>query len=394
VVALGLTGQTINLMTLSGLALSIGILVDEATVEVENIHTQIEHTPNIARAVRLGNAQTAVPRLLAMLCVLAVFIPSFFMEGPAREMFVPLSLAVGFSMMTSYLLSSTFVPVASVWLLRVKGHAAADRDQPTPDARATTPSLPRLQAGYERVLRAIIPLRWPLVAVSVATVVLVFAVVGGQLGTEIFPSVDAGLFQLRLRAPEGTRIERTEEITKQALEIIKDQAGSDNVAASLGYVGLVPSSYPINTIVLWMSGPEEAVLRVALKPNSGIRVEELKHRLRERLPARLKEWMRQRLRQDELTKADVEERVRGLKLSFEPADIVNEVMSFGSPTPVEIAVSGLNFADSRACVKKRVPSESNDADRWEPFTEMDQVVQGDLSALKGGQAFAKKDAAK
>ena len=113
-------------MTLSGLALSIGILVDEATVEVENIHTQYEHTPNIARAVRLGNMQTAVPRLLAMLCVLAVFIPSFFMEGAAREMFVPLSLAVGFSMITSYILSSTFVPVASVWLLRHYHAAPAD----------------------------------------------------------------------------------------------------------------------------------------------------------------------------------------------------------------------------------------------------------------------------
>src|SRR5947209_6401974 len=118
VIALWLTGQTINLMTLGGLALAVGILVDEATVEVENIHTQFEHTPNIARAVRLGNTETAVPRLLAMLCILAVFIPSFVMEGAARALFVPLALAVGFAMVTSYLLSSTFVPVLSVWLLR------------------------------------------------------------------------------------------------------------------------------------------------------------------------------------------------------------------------------------------------------------------------------------
>src|SRR5437588_5330889 len=117
-VALWLSGQSINLMTLGGLALAVGILVDEATVEVENIHTQFEHTPSIARAVRLGNAETAVPRLLAMLCILAVFLPSFFMEGAARALFVPLSLAVGFSMVTSYVLSSTFVPVLSVWLLR------------------------------------------------------------------------------------------------------------------------------------------------------------------------------------------------------------------------------------------------------------------------------------
>src|SRR6202030_2302684 len=117
-VALWLTGQTINLMTLGGLALAVGILVDEATVEVENIHTQFEHTPNIARAVRRGNQETAVPRLLAMLCVLAVFIPSFFMQGAAQALFVPLSLAVGFSMIASYVLSSTFVPVMSVWVLR------------------------------------------------------------------------------------------------------------------------------------------------------------------------------------------------------------------------------------------------------------------------------------
>src|SRR5882724_2206193 len=103
--------QTINLMTLGGLALSVGILVDEATVEVENIHTQFEHTPSIARAVRLGNADTAVPRLLAMLCILAVFVPSAVMKGSARALFVPMSLAVAFAMIASYLLSSTFVPV-------------------------------------------------------------------------------------------------------------------------------------------------------------------------------------------------------------------------------------------------------------------------------------------
>ncbi len=117
-VALWLTGQTINLMTLGGLALAIGILVDEATVEIENIHHQMEGTRSIASAVRLGNQDTAVPRLLAMLCILAVFLPSFFMQGAAQALFVPLSLAVGFAMVSSYLLSSTFVPVLSSWLLR------------------------------------------------------------------------------------------------------------------------------------------------------------------------------------------------------------------------------------------------------------------------------------
>src|SRR3954471_11919955 len=117
VVLLDLTGNSINIMTLGGLALAIGILVDEATVEIENIHTQMEHTSSMSRAVRQGNTETAVPRLLALLCILSVFIPSFIMQGAVRALFVPLSLAVGGAMITSYLLSSTFVPVLSVWLL-------------------------------------------------------------------------------------------------------------------------------------------------------------------------------------------------------------------------------------------------------------------------------------
>src|SRR5206468_2442511 len=118
VMSLWICGYTINVMTLGGLALAIGVLVDEATVEIENIHAQMEKTPSIARAVRLGNALTALPRLLAMLCILAVFVPAFFMRGAAQGLFAPLALAVGFAMIASYILSSTFVPVASVWLLR------------------------------------------------------------------------------------------------------------------------------------------------------------------------------------------------------------------------------------------------------------------------------------
>jgi multidrug efflux pump subunit AcrB len=336
VVALWLTGQTINLMTLGGLALAVGILVDEATVEVENIHTQFEHTPNIARAVRRGNQETAVPRLLAMLCILAVFIPSFFMQGAAQALFVPLSLAVGFSMVTSYLLSSTFVPVLSVWLLR-------HYHQPQ-GAKAGRFSFGRLREGYARTQGWLLGVRWVLAPVYLGAAVLVIWLVGSQLGREIFPTVDAGQFQLRLRAPTGTRIEVTEQLTVQALEAIKQKVGPDNVAISVGYLGLLPSSYPINTIFLWMSGPEEAVLRVALKSGSGIQIEQLKKDLRRELPDRLGNWLRERLTAEKLPADQVADRVRGLKFSFEPADIVNEVMSFGSPTPVEVAISGLAFS--------------------------------------------------
>jgi multidrug efflux pump subunit AcrB len=348
-VALALTGQTINLMTLGGLALAVGILVDESTVEVENIHTQMDKAENIAQATRLGNAETAVPRLLAMLCVLAVFIPSFFMQGAAQALFVPLSLAVGFSMIASYFLSSTFVPVLSIWLLR---HYA-------PDAHGTPGrfSFARLRAGYARALEAVLRFRWALVGGYLVVAGAIIWLVGNTLGREIFPTVDSGQFQFRLRAPDGTRIERTEEIAKEALQIIKQQVGNDSedqskVAISLGYVGLVASSYPINNIYLWTRGPEEAVLRIALKDGSGVRIEELKHRLRDELPRRLGDWLAVKLRSEGLPEDKVEERRRGLRLSFEPADIVNEVMSFGSPTPVEVAVSGPKFGDNRAYANK------------------------------------------
>ncbi|CAN5424228.1 efflux RND transporter permease subunit [soil metagenome] len=344
VVALWLCDQTLNLMTLSGLALSIGILVDEATVEVENIHTQYEHTPNIARAVRLGNAQTAVPRLLAMLCVLAVFLPTFFMQGAAREMFVPLSLAVGFAMVTSYVLSSTFVPVLSVWLLR--------HHHPPAEKAAGWFSLARMQTVYARVMHGILPFRWVLVPGYLVLVGLVIWQLGGQVGREIFPAVDTGQFQLRLRASDGTRIERTEQIAIEALNLINQEVGPENVELSVGYVGLIGSSYPINTIFLWMRGPEEAVLRVALKPGSGVRVEELKQRLRKKLPERLGEWLDGQLRAEGLPSEQISQRVRGLKFSFEPADVVNEVMSFGAPTPIEVAISGPDFAETRAYAEK------------------------------------------
>jgi multidrug efflux pump subunit AcrB len=354
VVALWLTGQTLNLMTLGGLALAVGILVDEATVEVENIHTQFEHTPSIARAVRRGNQETAVPRLLAMLCILAVFLPSFLMEGAARALFVPLSLAVGFSMIASYLLSSTFVPVVSVWLLR--------HHQPLTQGGRGRSSFARLRAAYASVLHQALRWRWPLIAGYAVAAGLVIWLVGRQLGMEIFPAVDSGQFQLRLRASEGTRIETTEQIANEALAIIKDVAGPENVAISVGYVGLIPSNYPINSIYLWMRGPEEAVLRVGLRPRSGVSVEALKEHLREELPRRLRAWLEPKLRGEGLPPDQAADQAEALKFSFEPADIINEVMSFGTPTPVEVAVSGAKLDESRAYAAKvyeqllRVPS--------------------------------------
>src|SRR5262249_49773776 len=136
------------------------------------------------------------------------------------------------------------------------------------------------------------------------------------------------------------------------LEAIKDEVGADNVEISLGYIGLVPSSYPINSVYLWTSGPEEALLRVALRHNSGVRVAELKERLRQKLPEILKKWLRQQLPSANLSDDTIARREAGVRLSFEPADIISEVMSFGSPTPIEVAVSGPNLGESRAYAER------------------------------------------
>jgi multidrug efflux pump subunit AcrB len=331
VVALALTGQTINLMTLGGLSLAVGILVDEATVEVENIHTQMEKTDSIALAVRRGNAETAVPRLLAMLCILAVFIPSFFMQGTARGLVRADVAGRRLRHDRSYLLSSTFVPVLSVWLL-----AKHPVSTTGPTSGGESPWRQRLGHLLMRTIRA----RWQVVPVYLGVAALLTLVLGRQLGTDIFPQVDAGQFQFRLHAPDGTRIEQTEAITQEALEFIKKEAGPENVLISLGYVGVVPSSYPINSVYLWMGGPEEAVVRVSLK-RGAVRVEDFKATLRKKLPDHLRAWVKQKWINEDVPAASVERLVKDLSLSFEPADIVNEIMSFGSPTPIEVVVSGV-----------------------------------------------------
>lgn len=321
VLALWLTGQTINLMTLGGLALAIGILVDEATVEIENIHAQLRRGLPPARAVLEGASRTAVPRLLAMVCILAVFVSSFFMHGAARSLFVPLSLAVGFAMVASYLLSSTLVPVLSVWLLHEEHREQQVR---------TRTRFDQVRDRYQQFLTGFIAWRWLVIGVYLLATVSILALGGVLLGRTIFPNVDAGQFRLRMRAPDGTHIARTEQYAKQALQLIEEEVGKSNVDLTLGYVGMIHSNFPVNAVYQWSRGPEEVILYVGLNKQLGVGDEQLKERLRTRLAAAMPE----------------------VRFSFEPSDIVNEVMSFGSPTPVEIAISGPVFADDRLYAEK------------------------------------------
>src|SRR5689334_1151946 len=238
VVALWGAGQTINIMTLGGLALAVGILVDEATVAIENIHTHLSRGTPLARAVLDASGEVVVPRLLAMLSVVAVFVPSFFMTGVSRSLFVPLSLAVGFSMIASFLLSSSLVPVLSIWWLG-KGHRIREVESPASDW------VERLRDRLAALLRRVAPARGLLVAAYLVVTVGVVIAVGMSLGREIFPPSGVKAFQLRFRAPAGTKFESTERLGRDVLDVIRDTAGPDNVDITLGYVGVQPSSYPI-----------------------------------------------------------------------------------------------------------------------------------------------------
>jgi multidrug efflux pump subunit AcrB len=319
VVGLWAAGQTINIMTLGGLALAVGVLVDEATVSIESVHTHLASGLPLARAVFEAAKKTAVPRLLAMLSILAVFVPSFFMVGVGRQLFIPLSLAVGFAMVSSYFLSSTLVPVLSTWLIKSE-HKQEERKG----------LFERVRDGYGRYLQSVLRFRWPLLAAYLLVSALVIYLSLPRLGTEIFPTVNAGQFQVRLRAPTGTRIERTELVALKALDIIRREVGPENVQITMGFIGVQPPSYPINTIYLFTSGPQEAVLLVSLKGSAPVQGEALKERLR----------------------AELHKEMPDTNVSFEAGDIVSQVMSFGSPTPIEVAVQGPNLVADRAYAEK------------------------------------------
>ena len=314
VVALWATGQTINIMTLGGLALAVGVLVDEGTVLMENIHVHLAKGESKAHAVLNASREVAIPRLLAMLCVLAVFLPSFFMTGPAKSLFLPLALAVGFSMGASYLLSSSLVPVLSNWLLKSEtGH----------EENPTQTGFDRFRKRFLGVLDRVTKRPAILLGSYALIAALVLLLIAPRLAREIFPSAASNQFRLRFDAPDGTRVPVTEEMARKVLDIINREAGPGNVDLTLGYVGVQGSSYPINTVFLWTSGPHEAILNVALKPGASISVHDLEEKLRKTLP----------------------QEVPGSHFSFDPGDLVSQILNFGTPSVIEIATTGPQYND-------------------------------------------------
>jgi multidrug efflux pump subunit AcrB len=360
VVLLRLTGQTINIMTLGGLALAVGVLVDEGTVLMENIHVHLAQGEQKAQAVLAASREVAIPRLLAMLSVLAVFLPSFFMTGAAQSLFVPLSLAVGFSMGASYLLSSSLVPVLANWILKQeKNEAEHPREE----------RFDRFRKRFQGVLERIMKFPKLLLGAYALVALLIIVLLGPRLAQEIFPSSASTQFRLRIDAPDGTRVAVTEALVKKVLATITREVGADNLDLTLGYVGTQPSSYPINTVFLWTNGSQQAVMNVGLKPGAKIWLRSLEETLRQKLP----------------------QEFPGTRFSFDPGDLISQILNFGAPSSAEVAISGPQYADvqryaNRVQQELVKVKELRDVEFEEPLryptvsVHVDRVLAGQLGA--------------
>ena len=316
--SLYLTGQTINIQTLSGLSLAIGILVDEATVDIENIHSHLARGEKITRATLKAGIETRVPRLLAMLSIIAVFVPSFFMTGIVRSLFVPLSLSVGFCMIWSFIMSSSLVPVLSVYLIRHK------------EEKEKEGLFSKLQHFHASVVHALMKAPRLVITIYLAFFITMSVLLFPLIGREMFPNSDTDEFRVRIKCPTGTRVEVTERKVLQVLDIIKREAGPGNVAASLGYAGQQPVQFVLNSVFLWTSGPHEAVMDVKLRDEAKIDLDQFKNKLRDVFAKEMSD----------------------LKFSFEPGDLVSQIMNFGSTTPISVLIKGPDIGVCRQYAEK------------------------------------------
>jgi len=349
VLFLKLFGQTINLMSLSGLALAIGILVDESTVTIENIHQHLDMGKPKALAIWDACQEIALPKLLILLCILAVFAPAFTMVGIPGALFLPLALAIGFSMIISFLLSQTFVPIMANWLMKAHPkheHAVgitADEAEfndsgISPESESDTMNqkkvlverddfnndqkigaFEKFRIRFMRLLDSLFPYRKAATFTYLVGITLLAVILIGVIGKDVFPKVNSSQFQLRMRAADGTRLERTEEKAKLILKELEKKVGKEHIGISSIYVGQHPSLFSVSPIYLFMAGSHEAVFQISLKDYHAD-MDEFKDDFRARIHKILPD----------------------VKLSFEPIELTDRVLSQGSPTPIEIRIAGKN----------------------------------------------------
>jgi multidrug efflux pump subunit AcrB len=366
VLVLSALHETINIMTLGGLALAVGILVDDATVTIENIERYLEEGRELNDAIFEGAAQISVPALVSTLCICIVFLPMFFLSGVARYLFVPLAEAVVFAMLASYILSRTLVPTLAMYLLKSKS-------QHSGKTRAFERLFERLRIGYQLLLTTFVYRRWIFVPVFLGACLCAFFLVP-WLGRDFFPSTDSGQFRLHVRTKTGTRIEETARFCDLIETSIRGQIPKVELASILDNIGLPYSG--INTVYSnsGVIGTEDADILVSLKEDhqpTDLYVQKLRRNLSKQFP--------------------------GVTFYFLPADMVTQILNFGVPAPIDVQVEGNDvqanriFADRLLSQFRRVPGLA-DLRIQQPFDQPKLHITVDRTkAAQGG--FTQRDVA-
>jgi multidrug efflux pump subunit AcrB len=324
IATLSALGETLNIMTLGGLALAVGILVDDATVTIENINWHLEHGKEVETAILDGAAQIVTPAFVSLLCICIVFVPMFFLNGVARFLFVPMAEAVIFAMISSFILSRTLVPTMAKYLLKQHVHDehAEDTKRPGPLGRfqrGFEARFEKVRSAYRRLLELALTHRRPFVSGFLGFVALSFALVP-FLGRNFFPSVDSGQILMHVRAPVGVRVEKTAQIFANVEGAIRQIIPPADLGTVVDNMGLPVSG--INTAYnnTGTVGSQDGDIQIAL--NEGHRpTDEYVRVMRERLPREFP----------------------GVTFSFPPADIISQILNFGSPAPIDLQIRGNNL---------------------------------------------------
>jgi multidrug efflux pump subunit AcrB len=342
VLVMSALGETINIMTLGGLALAVGILVDDATVEIENVNRNLEEGKPIRQAILDGAAQIAVPALVSTICICIVFLPMFFLGGVARYLFVPLAEAVVFAMLASYLLSRTLVPTLAMYLLKPPVHGGRKSRNPfVLFQQLFEAGFERLRLAYELMLTSLVYRRFLFVPAFLVVCGCAFFLLP-WLGRDFFPDTDSGQFRLHVRAKAGTRIEETARICDLVETSIRHQIPSTDLESILDNIGLPYSGINMAYSNSGVIGSEDADVLVSLKHDhrpTQEYVRELRRSLNNEYP--------------------------GTTFYFLPADMVTQILNFGLPAPIDVQVQGndvyasLKVADKLLSEFRQVPGLSD-----------------------------------
>jgi multidrug efflux pump subunit AcrB len=320
VIVLSLVGETINTMTLGGLALAVGILVDDATVTIENIERFLENGYELREAILDGAAQIAVPALVSTLCICIVFLPMFFLQGVSRYLFAPLAEAVMFAMIASYILSRTLVPTLAVYLLRPKEHSPS-RNPLVVFQRGFEAAFERVRAGYQVLLTRLVFARRIFVPSFLAVCLCGFLLLP-FLGQDFFPSTDSGEFILHIRAKTGTRIEETARLADQVEASIRRKLPGQELNNILDNLGLPYSPYNTMHLTSGIVGAEDGDILVSLNEDHHPTANYVRQ-LRRELPREFP----------------------GTQFYFLPADITTQILNFGLPAPIDIQFQSDDVAE-------------------------------------------------